>query len=54
MSDPQMIRVCLECDGNEEIQTLNAGDEWWSFCDACQSVEGKTEEITEEEWELRQ
>jgi hypothetical protein len=47
------VRFCLEC-GEGEVQEISLGDEGWSFCDNCQTVEGDSEEITVEEWEARQ
>lgn len=44
-----MVRLCLECMG--EIETLSAGDESWDQCTSCRQIEGKTIEMTEEEYE---
>jgi hypothetical protein len=46
------VRVCAHC--YEEIKVLNAGDEWLDYCEDCHQVEGKTLEITMEEYEARQ
>lgn len=36
--------ICAECFGQTEQKT--AGDEGWTVCPCCQTVEGKTYEIT--------
>lgn len=41
------ITVCAECHG--EIERV--GEDLLDYCEACQSVEGKTVEMTMEEWE---
>lgn len=46
------ITVCAEC--GEATETKSAGDEFWTWCEGCQTVEGRTEEITMEEYEQRQ
>lgn len=45
------VRVCSDC--LEEISVLNAGDEYWDYCYGCQQTEGRTHEITLEEYESR-
>lgn len=54
LSDEPTVQVCLECDGTEEVKNVSAGDESWSVCHSCRSVEGRTEHITESEYEKRQ
>lgn len=41
------MHVCAEC--YEEIQLV--GNDYLSFCEGCQSIEGSTKYITVEEWE---
>lgn len=36
--------ICAECYGQTEQK--KSGDEGWTVCDSCQTVEGKTLEIT--------
>lgn len=45
--DESLVRVCAEC--KEEIQRV--GPDALDYCESCQSVEGKTIEITESEYE---
>ena len=46
------IRVCAECDSLEEIRGQRCGDDdYLDFCPSCRTVEGKTREITIEEYE---
>lgn len=49
MSDKQ-ICVCAECDEGI-IKLIGAGDELWHYCPMCESVEGKTKQVSEEEAE---
>lgn len=35
--------ICAECSG--QTHQKRAGDEGWTYCEGCQSVEGKTYEI---------
>ncbi len=50
----QTIRVCAECTGTEEIQGSPCGDgDYLDVCPSCRTVEGRTEEITLEEYERR-
>lgn len=44
------VIVCKAC--GEEIRLV--GEDYLSWCEGCQSVEGETEEITTEEYERRQ
>lgn len=44
-----MIRVCRFC--LNEVHERWAGDEGLTVCDECETVEGPTKEITEEEYE---
>jgi len=43
------IEVCADC--NETIEVLNAGDEYWNFCEGCRQTEGETKIITTAEYE---
>lgn len=43
------IRVCADC--SEEIQVLS--HDYLDYCSSCQQIEGRTEEITTEEYERR-
>lgn len=45
------VTVCIECDGSNEIRLV--GKEYLSHCSACGTIEGRTEDISEEEWERR-
>jgi hypothetical protein len=49
------VTLCAECDSTEELQYVRAGeDESLCYCEACRSVEGRTREVTMEEWEAMQ
>lgn len=39
---------CGECESDEPIYEMTSGDEGWTYCPACQSVEGGTYERPEE------
>ena len=45
------ITVCADC--GEQVSGISAGDEGWTYCEGCQQVEGRTLEITMEEYEAR-
>lgn len=47
----ETVRVCSECEGL--IRVVSAGDESWDVCEDCRQVEGRTHEITIEEYEAR-
>jgi len=53
ISQPQyeMVTMCSECDGHEPIEVLSAGDESLNVCPNCRTVEGKTHEISELEFD---
>jgi hypothetical protein len=46
----ELVTVCGEC-WSGEIGEVSAGDEGWTVCRNCQTIEGPTEEITMEEYE---
>jgi hypothetical protein len=52
MKSQRYISVCLDCGG--ETQEQFCGDEGWTVCQDCGTVEGDTEEMTIEEWENKQ
>lgn len=41
------VRVCAEC--NEEIKRV--GEDLLDWCESCQSLEGKTKTLTQDEYE---
>lgn len=43
------VVVCSECLG--EIEIKSAGDESWNYCESCGQIEGRTHEMTTEEFE---
>lgn len=51
---PHLEPVTVCCDCGEATTGLSAGDESWTYCEGCQSIEPRTEEITTEEYERRQ
>ena len=46
------VIICAECSANQEIEII--GKDYLNYCPACRSIEGDTEEITEEEYEQLQ
>lgn len=55
ISQPQYetITMCSECDGAEPMGGVSCGDESWSVCPNCNTVEGKTHEISLWDFEQR-
>lgn len=49
--DLDYVSVCSECDCNETPNVVSIGDESWSVCGECQSIEGRTHEVTIREYE---
>lgn len=47
------IQICLECNSGGEIRGVWAGDEGWSICTECETIEPRTEYITLEEYEAK-
>lgn len=45
------VTVCADC--GEQVSGISAGDEGWTYCEGCNQVEGRTVEITTEEYEAR-
>ena len=45
----ELVQKCLECDAIGEIVTLRAGDESFRKCEACETLEGRTEWVAENE-----
>lgn len=48
VSQPQFetVTVCSECDGRTEMEHVSSGDECWSVCPNCRTIEGNTHEIS--------
>lgn len=52
--DNDTVLVCAECGGKSEIKHQPCGEgDYLNYCEDCQTLEGKTEEITEDEYERR-
>lgn len=51
MKEQEYIRVCVDC--SEAVNEVHAGDEGWTVCPGCGNIEGKTTEITLDEYEAR-
>lgn len=53
-SEPEepTVCVCCECDGLSEIERV--GEDSLTYCPDCRTIEGRTEYITESEYEERQ
>ena len=47
----ETVIVCAECSANQEIEIV--GGDSLNYCPACRTIEGETEEITQEEYEQR-
>ncbi len=47
----ETITVCKSC--GEATEEKSIGDEGWTVCPGCKTIEGDTEEITLEEYENR-
>lgn len=45
----EIVRVCAYC--REEIQVVSTNDDHLDYCENCHQIEGKTIELTIEEYE---
>lgn len=48
----ELVPICAHC-GSEDIGEVGYGDEGWTVCQDCQTVEGGYKYITVEEYEKR-
>jgi len=49
--DLDYVSVCAECNCCETPDCISIGDESWSVCAACGTIEGRTREVTIREYE---
>lgn len=49
--EDDLICVCLEC--GEEVIDMWVGDEGWTVCTGCNSIEGETKYISVKDYDLK-